>query len=363
MFTQFSARLFEKAVREDFILSSMNGTELFDTSHWVAKKVEMATLILFNVIDATQIDFERIRSYDKKICENTEKVLDEMPASQVANIYILAGGEIPAFDGIEEYLGQAVYSIFWHLNLETGEITVPTGIPKKLFNLRALVADSCNEKGDGEKTSFSEIKYRADALRPKAKHRHAIMSYTIIAINAMVLILMYLDGYHENDVSVPIRFGAIVVDRIMRFGEWRRLFTSMFIHFGFWHFINNSLGLLIFGSRIERFLGRRFFIFIYIFSGLVGSAFSLFNLYINYPTIPSAGASGAIYGLVGAMFAFTRITKRAMDSIGWYVMLIYISAGMALGFATPGIDNFAHIGGLLCGAIIGGVAAYSRKRY
>ena len=158
---------------------------------------------------------------------------------------------------------------------------------------------------------------------------------------------------------MPERFGAIVPELVIGQNQWYRLFTAMFIHFGLMHFAANAFGLLIFGSRLERHLGRVKFCAIYILSGLLGSVFSLANLHFAQAYAISAGASGAIYGIVGAMFAYTRITKRSIEFINWYAMLIYISIGVGMGFATPGIDNFAHIGGLVGGAVLGGVYARS----
>jgi rhomboid protease GluP len=354
MFAQFSARLYENAAREDYKLATTNGAEFSEATHWAAEKTEMATIVLLNVMDAAKIDFEKIKSYDKKIRENAV-------GQQITSVYILAGGEVPVFEEIEEYFGQRVYSIFWHVNLQTGEIFVPKGQPKKFFNLREMILSSYNEMHADENSgeTFTAVSTRAHELRPKAKYRHPIICYAIILFNAAILGLMYLDGYLADNILVAVRFGAIRSDLILQNNEWHRLFAAMFLHFGFAHLFANTFGILIFGTRLERYLGRRMFCAVYIFSGLVGSVFSLVNLSLFHPHVVSAGASGAVYGVIGAIFAYTRITKRSIEFINWYLMLIYITMGIGMGFATPGIDNFAHLGGLLCGVLIGGV--YARK--
>jgi rhomboid protease GluP len=125
----------------------------------------------------------------------------------------------------------------------------------------------------------------------------------------------------------------------------------MFVHFGLRHFLMNTVGLLIFGIRVERYLGPVYFALIYFMSGLCGAVASLF-----FTQGYSAGASGAIYGLVGAAFAFTRVSKQSMDQITNYIMVIYILIGVAMGFATPHIDNAGHIGGLAAGVVLGALA-------
>ncbi|MCL2224449.1 MAG: rhomboid family intramembrane serine protease [Defluviitaleaceae bacterium] len=366
MFAQFSAHLYNSAASEEYRLAITNGTELSDTTHWVAQKVEMATLVTLHVIDAAKVNMQSLFEYDK----NTREGAETLPFGQVANVYVLAGAEPPTINDaeFEEYFGQRVYSIFWHLNLETGEISVPQGQPKKLFNLREMVLSAWHETtitADSEPAAtFAEITTRAEKKqRIMPIHRFPVISIALIIFNAAMLGLMYLDGYHAGDVSVAMRFGAIVSDFVIYDGEWYRLFTSTFLHFGFAHFFANAMGILIFGTRLERYLGRGVFCAVYFFSGILGSAFSLAHSYFFHPLAVSAGASGAVYGIVGALFIYTRITKRQIEGIGWYVMLLYIGLGFAIGFATnyitdstdstPSIGNFAHLGGLIGGMIIG----------
>jgi rhomboid protease GluP len=360
MFAQFSARLYENAAGNEYRLATSNDPDISNTTHWIMQKVEMATLVTVHVMDASRIDLQTIGEYDKKTRAGAEALLNQV--GQVTNLYVLAGfGEMPPME-TEEFFGQQIYSIFWFLNLATGEITAAQGQPKKLFNLREMIDASYKACGEASPENFQEITQRAVVSRPRAKHRYPLFSYMLIFTNAAILGLMYLDGYQADSVRVPIQFGAIVADMVVYGGEWYRLFASMFLHFGVAHFFSNAFGILIFGARVEKYFGRLMFVVIYIFSGLMGSVFTLVHSYFFQPFAVSAGASGAVYGIVGAIFAYTRITKRSIDFINWYLMLIYIGLGMAMGFATPGIGNAAHVGGLLCGLAIGGLYAKRVKR-
>jgi membrane associated rhomboid family serine protease len=352
MFAQFSARLYENAANNEYRLVDSSSEKISGAQIWIAEKYEMATYVSLNVIDFSNCDFDFLLENDKKILASAE--------GNFVQIYILAGGTAPNFDGVEEYFGQKIYSIFWHVNLETGEISVPKGQPKKIFNIREMVTAALNENEYAQPENFSEITTRAAALRPKPKYKYPVFSYAIILFNLAILGLMYLDGYNAQDISVPLRFGAIRADLVLN-GEFHRLFAAMFIHFGFGHFFANSFGILIFGTRVEQYLGRKFFLVTYFFSGLIGSIFSLINLHLFHEGIISAGASGAVYGIIGAIFAYTRITKRSIEFINWYLMLIYIGIGIAMGSA-PNIDNLAHIGGLLGGIITGTVYSFALKK-
>ena len=353
MYQSFSKNLYSQGLDREYKLVMAQTDDISLSHHWAMQNVEMTTLVNINVADGEKINWAAVLAASKLTAAYGNNLLDKV--GQVTNVFIIAGGPIPTFEGAEEYFGQPVYSVFWHVNLATGEVTAAKGQPKKIFDLREMIRSSVAAKNAKTPHTFSEIGRMAITRAPAPKYSHPMLTYAIITINAVVLVLMYLEGFPQ-DMLVPMRFGAIYPPLILIGGQWYRLFTSMFIHFGLAHFASNSLGLVIFGSRVERYFGRSKFLMIYICTGLIGSLASLF-LSQAY----SAGASGAIYGLVGFMFIYTRITKRTIEFINWYVMFIYIGIGMSLGFTTAGIDNFAHLGGLLSGAVFGAVLAKREK--
>ena len=175
-----------------------------------------------------------------------------------------------------------------------------------------------------------------------------IFTLILVTINIAVLALMYLQGYAHSPHAVALRFGAIVPSLIWEAGEYYRLFTAMFIHFGWQHLLFNVTGLLIFGTRIEQYYGKCAFLAIYLASGLIASIASLL-----FTRGFAAGASGAVYGLVGAAFIYIRYLRRPMDMINSQVITIYIIMGLGMGFIMPNIDYFGHIGGLVAGVLVG----------
>lgn len=140
--------------------------------------------------------------------------------------------------------------------------------------------------------------------------------------------------------------GSITLD-----GEQWRLFTSLFLHIGVLHLGMNMVGLLIGGQLVERLFGRLGFAAIYLISGLAGSLATALR-----PGVVSVGASGAIFGVLGAHVAYfmlhrERLDQRiARDSIG---LLVVVGYNLVLGFTTPGIDMYAHLGGLAAGCLCG----------
>ncbi len=168
---------------------------------------------------------------------------------------------------------------------------------------------------------------------------------TILALNVAVFVVEMLMGGATN-IRVLVDMGAMVPALVAQ-GEWWRLFTAMFLHVGVFHLLLNSLGLYIFGSLVEQVLGSARFLAIYLVSGFCASAVSFA---FGDANAVAAGASGAIFGLLGAWLAYNlrrRSLSLARANIQGALMLIAIN--VVFGLAIPGVDNWAHIGGLAAG--------------
>jgi len=384
MFANFSSNVWSSALaqgyRLDYWLQATGGPHLSDINSDAAylafQKVDIATLICLHVVDTTRKNWRDVLASDANHIKWAEGLLDKL--QNIAIVYVLVGdGAIPwsgeSPEGFTDYHGQQAYSVFWWLDISTGAVTVPKGQPSQLFGIRALLEKA---RVEAVKSTSSELvshnNAASDAI-PFAEQggannnwnaayvqpirRIPFLTYIFVGINAIVLLFMYMAGY-PADMWVPARFGAIVPAYILEQGEWYRLFTAMFVHFGLAHFMTNVMGLVIFGTRVERYFGRVAFLLTYIFAGLLGSLFSLY-----FTRGYAAGASGAIYGLIGIIFAYTRITGRSIELMNWYVMFLFAGMGIAMGLMTAGVDNFGHLGGLIGGFIIGaGMVAFLRLR-
>jgi membrane associated rhomboid family serine protease len=113
------------------------------------------------------------------------------------------------------------------------------------------------------------------------------------------------------------------------------------------HLLANGLSLYILGSRTERHYGKIAFVVIYFVSGIVAGVASML-----FGDALSAGASGAIFGLVGAMITYTFVVGKSMDGFDLQLALFYAVIGMGSGFLMENVDNFAHIGGFVTGALV-----------
>ena len=135
----------------------------------------------------------------------------------------------------------------------------------------------------------------------------------------------------------------------------------MFLHAGVMHILANSLSLFIFGQIVERTHGHGRFVLIYLLAGLFGSVASFS---INSTGV-GVGASGAVFGIVGALAAYFVANRRVMGDLGrqnLMGLLVLVAINIAFALTTPGIDNWAHMGGLASGFLLG-LALGPRYRY
>lgn len=179
---------------------------------------------------------------------------------------------------------------------------------------------------------------------------------TLLALNALVFLVMALSGVSILSPTIPelIAFGANYGPLTLS-GQWYRLLSSTFIHIGIIHLAFNMWCLLNLGLLAERIYGNGTFAAIYFFAGLGGS---MVSVWWN-PTIVSAGASGAIFGVAGALVAFFFLETHTMfGDVIVHVrksMLFFVGFNLIFGFTASGIDNGAHLGGLLVGFGMGAI--------
>ncbi len=187
------------------------------------------------------------------------------------------------------------------------------------------------------------------------RRRHIPVTLTLIAANVSVFAVMLLFGaglwHSSNDVQFAwgANFGPATKD-----GEWWRLGSALFLHFGLFHLVMNMASLWDGGRLVERMYGPVRFVLIYAVSGLAGN---LLSLIVQGDRAVSGGASGAIFGIYGALLSFLWQQRNTLDRsefkrLFWGASL-FAAITIFLGFRIPGIDNGAHIGGFVAGLLAG----------
>lgn len=193
---------------------------------------------------------------------------------------------------------------------------------------------------------------------------HLHFTYCIIGINILVFLMMILSGDHfaSPHTMQMLKWGAN--HPLLVFGgQWWRLVTSVFLHYGFIHLAMNMVSLYFIGSYMEPMLGKGRYIIAYLGAGVVASLTSV--LWHKEEMIISAGASGAIFGLFGVFLILlvTRVVPRQIRGVLLISVLLFIVYNVARAFSPDSrIDNAAHLGGLGTGMLIGIVYYYSFKQ-
>jgi rhomboid protease GluP len=179
-------------------------------------------------------------------------------------------------------------------------------------------------------------------------------TYILIALNIAFYIYTSAVGgdFLNTDIHMIVQYGQ-VNSLVIYSGYYYQLFTSMFVHANIAHLAGNMLFLLIFGLRGEEMFSLPEYLAIYFLGGLTGNLLSLLLLPLD---VPSVGASGAIFAMFGACTIYARraVRQSIIGALIYAFFLLLLSSGL-------GVNNFAHIGGLVTGLLVGYVLAARRK--
>ena len=180
--------------------------------------------------------------------------------------------------------------------------------------------------------------------------RKAPCTAALIVVNVAVFIFLSFGGMTE-DAYYMLRNGAMYLPLLQQ-GEYYRMFTSIFLHFGFSHLVNNMLMLGVMGWQLELVIGRIKFLIIYFAAGLCGNVLSALAELRTGDYAVSAGASGAIFGIIGALLYIAVRNHGQIGNVSGQGILIMVALTLYYGFTSSGVDNFAHIGGLAAGFVL-----------
>lgn len=165
----------------------------------------------------------------------------------------------------------------------------------------------------------------------------------LVGVMVGIYLLQLAQGAPANGSGGSIYLNGVLFGPLVAEGEWWRLITAAFLHYGFIHLAMNMLALWLFGPALESALGASRFLMLYVVGGLAGSAGAL----LLTPTAATVGASGAIYGLFGAILVLERQGTYVFG--GSVIPLLVINFAFTL--FIPGISKGGHIGGFIGGVL------------
>lgn len=178
------------------------------------------------------------------------------------------------------------------------------------------------------------------------------VNMAFIAINVIYFLFLELTGSSENSLFM-IQHGAMFEPLIVEEGEYYRLLTAVFMHFGINHIANNMLILFILGDNMERALGHIKYLIFYLVCGVGANLVSMAVNIVQNDLVVSAGASGAIFGVIGGLFYAVGVNHGRLEDLSTRQLGVMIICSLYFGFTSTGVDNVAHVAGLVIGVVMG----------
>ncbi len=244
------------------------------------------------------------------------------------------------------------YSI-WVMHRITGQIIIYENQPADFGGIRRLLENVCAGTQPGFRFAKGPMP-GGRSLRQWyefAKVKLGVVTLLITLINIVVFLFLSLLGNTES-ASFMYEHGALLPTSLQD-GEAYRLLTSIFLHFGASHLGGNMVVLCIMGSMLERNIGSIYFSIIYFVSGIGANIISCQYYLATESNVVAAGASGAIFGVIGALVVVVIMNRGRLvrENLTTRKIVIFAVLSLFQGFTSSGVDNTAHVAGVIIGAI------------
>ena len=183
------------------------------------------------------------------------------------------------------------------------------------------------------------------------RKQKAVITTALIGMNAVIFVVLMMLGKTEDTYFI-LEHGAMYEPYVIEGHEYYRLVTSLFLHFGISHLMNNMVMLGALGWNLELEIGKIRFFLIYFLSGMGGNVCSLIYHVKEGTYVISAGASGAVFGLMGALVCAALQRRGYIGRLNKRGLIFMVILSLYFGLTSTGVDNAAHIGGLICGFLL-----------
>lgn len=176
-----------------------------------------------------------------------------------------------------------------------------------------------------------------------------IVTWVLIGLTACVYLAQNISRW-QTGADFPMLLGAKISSYITYHHQYWRLITPIFLHASITHILFNMYALFTIGPSLERYYGHWDYLRFYLICGFAGNVFS----HVFAPSITSVGASTALFGLIGAQAMFLyknrRILRNYRNALRNIGMVLVVN--LLIGLTSSGIDNWGHLGGLVCGLLL-----------
>lgn len=240
---------------------------------------------------------------------------------------------------------------------ENGEQQLVDGLPNAWLIAadtgRIYVFEHQINEFDGLHVYLEEGLQSVRSVRRKNAFSLQPVTIALVVLNVIYYGIITVAGRGEYDnLDFMLKMGAFSYETFTG-GAWYQILTSLFVHFGLTHLLNNMVLLLYVGSELESRIGKIRFAGLYLFTGIVGNAVSLWYYHsVGNPAV-SGGASGAIFGVIGALILVLIMSRARTRNITARRLIVLVCITIYYGMSSMGVDNAAHIGGFVSGIVSG----------
>lgn len=249
--------------------------------------------------------------------------------------------------------------------------------PNDFYGIRDGIEEAIEKEQDKHLSSAHDVEYSEEGRmrRYEASGKQTLFKFItpvntiMIAVNILAFIVLSIIGASKGldgitateNVFFMLKYGAMYEPLIVDSGQYYRLVTCMFMHFGMMHLMSNMLALFFLGELVEKKVGSVRYALIYILGGLVGSVGSLLHCIITGKNVVSAGASGSVFAVMGAIVWLTFISNGRFEQFTLEKLIFIIFVELMQGLSSSNIDMSAHVCGLIGGFVVA-MIVYSKKR-
>ncbi len=374
MFAKYTKELFSIMVKAGFTIldEELSRTVISDdTSHIVLHKRDNTihyVVALFNTDKFNTNEYNKVKlDLAKRL--NNHFIGQIYTGVIVTNIFI--GEDLPIVENTianaEKYIDQFYYEVYWGVKESENSLVhrVSKNQPSDILGFKKMIfkayknykSDSLQNKNLSMSATISKIKSE-NPLKVVTKYSNLTFLIFLICIIYFFIEQYFLITVIPSDLKgidrlgyknyIFLELGALQRSKVLIDGEYYRLISSLFMHSDFIHLSFNLLALMVFGGRLERYMGPIHLGLIFLVGGLVGNFFTVM-LMENV----SVGASGSIFAIIGALYVLSKRFNKEIDGLSSNVFFIYILVNVCLGFLISNVNNVAHIGGLLFGLFAG----------
>lgn len=191
--------------------------------------------------------------------------------------------------------------------------------------------------------------------------KRAWVNEGLIILNIAYFLYLEITGSSE-DTLYMLQHGAMYGPLVMENHEYYRLLTSVFMHFGIDHIANNMLVLFVLGDNMERALGSMKYLVFYLICGVGANVVSMVLGMGDPVQAVGAGASGAIFGVIGGLLYAVMMNRGRLEDLSARQLAVTILFSLYFGFTSTGVDNVAHVAGLVIGIVLA-VILYRKPKH